>query len=455
MFNSNLFNEWSRVHVFYDMYLQPRKESQCPSLNEREIEWRKKLISAPNGELLKENKMFDTIQNSRKTYLLHITTKLDQILANKVAYSSAGCLVGSIYSTPLTKNGSGKLSLHNLGNYILKNEARNAIKSKKTNAKIAPLVIEVQKNPSSNQSLIGIDYTQLGEIHFKIYENLKYLLSKEESFRLEKIVVERIKDSVKLLSSANQIYRKQNKPAAPDFLKIAAQSVSRLPILGYLYFEAISEYVMLYGTGKKYIKAKNRGEFYNHDYKDFVFNNYENLLENFNLGTFTPTPDELREYFADKEGFDGEHMLNNIRDRLVFLINSRLFSKLKQDWFNIHWEYDYLAENGFSPLLGHLIHRELRNFNRYQDFYFYFDQFKALQIWNYWNHLGVQLPFNGFIPKGEMGVNPAYPNLKYKIYKGSLEKNGILNLEKELKVQIAPRLVNLKDSFMRSSNEQK
>ena len=106
-----------------------------------------------------------------------------------------------------------------------------------------------------------------------------------------------------------------------------------------------------------------------------------------------------------------------------------------------------------SPLVGHLVHRELRNFGRFPDFYFYFDQFKALQIWNYWNHMGITIPFNGFFPKGEVGINPAYPNLKYHIYRAEIsrENSSFMYVTKgeELEINIVPRLVHLRFATMR------
>jgi len=76
---------------------------------------------------------------------------------------------------------------------------------------------------------------------------------------------------------------------------------------------------------------------------------------------------------------------------------------------------------------------------------------KALQIWNYWNQLNLIIPFNGIIPKGEVGINPAYPELKYKIYlaESYKEENKMyLKPTKEQNVQIVPRLVDPKFTAM-------
>ena len=50
-------------------------------------------------------------------------------------------------------------------------------------------------------------------------------------------------------------------------------------------------------------------------------------------------------------------------------------------------------------------------------------------MWNYWNQMNIAIPFNGVIPKGEIGVNPGYANLKYRIYQGKItDNNGLILL---------------------------
>jgi len=56
------------------------------------------------------------------------------------------------------------------------------------------------------------------------------------------------------------------------------------------------------------------------------------------------------------------------------------------DWKNFEWNFDNIMDK-VGNLAGHLIHRELRNYCRYPSLYYYFDQTKALQIRNYWNHM--------------------------------------------------------------------
>jgi len=144
-----------------------------------------------------------------------------------------------------------------------------------------------------------------------------------------------------------------------------------------------------------------------------------------------------------------------LADRLALLICARLLSPgmFTVDWTRLRWEFDELRPF-VAPLLGHLIHRELRAFGRYPDSYFYFDQYKALQAWNYWNHMDIVLPFNATMPKGEIGVNPAYPSLRTTVRRAEQTPGGFLAPAEQLDVVIAPRLIDLRYTLMRGRAEE-
>ena len=147
--------------------------------------------------------------------------------------------------------------------------------------------------------------------------------------------------------------------------------------------------------------------------------------------------------------FNQDRISNHLINRLIFLINSRLLNA-DHPLINLHRlerNFDGIAEVA-SPLLGHVIYRESINFNKHFDL----DQLEAIQVWDYWNHIEVAIPFNGFIQKGESGINPAYPNLKYQIYSGVTDThsgNLYLMPNKKLDVKIIPQLVNKKHIAMR------
>jgi len=346
--------------------------------------------------------------------------------------------------------------MHNLGTYVFKTEA--PMMAKKHNQQPDILIFEIETNKNNHRNLIGIDYLRAGKIHYSIYKQLEYLLSYRERSDLYQIIVSRAKQSLEYLALCDCFSSKKN--INPDyFLDIFIKNIPYLPILGYLYFEAISEYLMLFQNSeqaKKYIEIE---EFYNHSYKKLMYDLLPKLKQNFKLSDFYPSIKKVTTYLEEGHfftNFNSNHFKNWLTERLIYLTNARLldnYNKNQQiDWREINWSFENLAKYT-KPLLGHLIHRELRNFGRYPSFYFYFDQTKALQAWNYWNHMDIEIPFNGIIPKGEVGINPALPDLKYKVYHGRYlfsNKSGFSYVRpvKQLKINIEPKLIDLRYSTM-------
>ena len=152
------------------------------------------------------------------------------------------------------------------------------------------------------------------------------------------------------------------------------ENIEYLPILGYLYFEVLSEYIMLFQDNKMASFYDDLGEFYTPTYKDMVYFLCSYLPKHFSLTQFKPTMKEIVNYLKGRNvflHFDENHFRNYLVNRLIFLTNARLLNSENNilDWENIQWDFERLAQN-MSPLLGHLIHRELRTFKRYPNFYF-------------------------------------------------------------------------------------
>lgn len=452
--DDNLSN-WADAHVFYNMFTH-KSNSENNKATKEEFEWREKVsVDSLHGKLLVKNSFFDVLKNNNKIYLAHTTPNLHNILDNNDLYPSGGCLVGSIYCTPIFEE-NGKLRVHNLGKYIFESEAPRFFDGKKLNS-TGILIIELEIPDISKNNLIGIDYLRLGKIHLDIYKQLEYLLSSKERYDLKEICVNRARGVMDYLSLASKIYHFGNIVEPKDFLGAFNSAIKHLPILGYLYFEVVSEYIMLYQDNDLSIKHNERGEFYSYGYKNLVPMVCPKLNDNFSLRQFNPTFYEIINYLKKENVFkkiNEEKMARYVADRLVFLTNARLLPANYVDWARFRWDFENLSNNA-GPLLGHLIHRELRTFGRYPNFYFYFDQYKALQVWNYWNHMNIVVPFNGLVPKGEVGINPAYADLKYKTYTSKVNFNDgelFLELEKEVKINIMPKLVDLKFNFMRNKD---
>lgn len=454
---NNGFKNWSEAHTFYNLYSEPRKREDDENIiNKKEYSWRRYLLNkSPNGELLIKNNFFKEL-NKEKISLLHINTNLKKIKETGFLYSSGGCLIGSVYCTPLIKK-EKDLRFHNLGRYIYEKEIPAVLeKNNKTHKEITPLIIEANLKNETKNNLVGINYLKIGKIHLEIYERLSYLLSNKERNKLEEKVVQSIRRGMDFLCCCNKAFYSSSDFDSEKFFRKLCDSVDHLSILGYFYFEAINEYLFLFDESEQTKKYARRGEFNNYLYKNLMYDIHPELLENFKLSEFRPDKKSLEKLLKKKKSLraiDPLAFFDYVRKRIIFWVNAFLLSGEEKviGWRDLEWKYSSLKPS-LKPLLGHLIHRELRNFGRYPDFYFYFDQQKALEIWNYWNHQNILVPFNGLIPKGEVGINPAYSATKCRVFTGDVyNRNNDLFIEKkkELDIKIAPKLVDPRHTFMR------
>lgn len=448
----NMDELWSEVHTLHHtdtfQYLKGSYHNQ--------LEWKDRTVDTPNGELLKDNSFFAYMQNKpEKIYLLHVTKELEKIQESSTLYPSAGCLVGCIYTTQLYPESNNTFRLHNLGKHILQKEAVL------TEGKSTPLIIEATYTEEGREQILsGIDYLKLGTIHYEIYQNLRYLLTPVERKDLEAVISSKIKKSLDFIALCSFIDNNSSPVSGREFISMMNSQIPNLPILGYLYFESIAQYTMLYSADPHSIELRKQGEFNNEIYKSFLLDIYEKIgkfkLSDFNI-SFEDLEQKLEELDRNEElVIDSSHFYEFIRDQVSHLVTQTFLNDPKSEpkWLTISWDFQGFSQI-LTPLLGHMIHRELRNFNRYKDFYFYFDQFKALSAWNYWNKVNIALPFNGPLQKGEIGINPAYPHVSYKIYtaKPSSKNSDLLVIDQELEgVEIAPRLVDLRHTAMRSKD---
>lgn len=458
MLVNSKIDKWANAHTFYNVS-DVVPSDNTTQIAKQDLYWRQKLKEeTKNGHLITKNTFFNQLHKSKKIYLSHMTYNLDKIISSGAIYPSGGCLIGSIYCTPLNHTPEG-LRMHNLGSYIYNIEApQQNIDQKPPEA----LIFEIQMPSGEKDNLIGVNYLKLGDIHNSIFSDLEYLLSISERNSLKNIILDRIKKSLAFLSLVNNLFFHQHEFNREEFMDLFINTVEDLPILGYIYFEVVSEYMMLNQDGVLAKKYADLGELYSPCYKNLLYSLDSKLTKIFSLRDFKPSIDYVYGFIKDNGFIHNpcrDKIIRYISDRLVFMTNTYLFSNPGTEiiWQKINSEFKNISES-LSPLIGHITHRELRSFGRYPDFYFYFDQIKALEIWNYWNYMNIAIPFNGVIPKGEVGINPAYSDLKYKVYRSSkITKNGLDYLipTEELHVNFYPRLVDLKFSFMRSSDIKK
>jgi len=258
------YHLWADAHAFFDSALIPSASDHTVPLVAKTAAWDRRLAEdTPNGHLLRQNALFEALSGNGKLHLLHVTHALEEISQQGVLYPSGGCLVGSIYCAPLTPTDRG-LRMHNLGSYVLTKEAP-AILSKLgvTDRVPTPLIFEIDTPPQVYRGLAGVDYLRLGLIHLRIYSHLEYLLSKNERHQLRETVVSRVKNSAAFLATATGVAYRGHRVDAEPFLRLLDETIPRLPILGYLYFEAVAEYLMLHSTSRRTRRLAELGELNN------------------------------------------------------------------------------------------------------------------------------------------------------------------------------------------------
>lgn len=450
------FAAWADAHVVFNNFAQPHSAVDTNGLREREQLQQQRLLEAPRGHLLVENAFFHSLRHDRKIYLAHTTFNYEKI-AEHGLFASSGCLVGSVYCTPLTKFGK-TWRMHNLGEYIHTVEARLTDRHERHQT----LLIEITQPENTKTTIVGTDYLRLGDIHYSIYKQLEYLLSSKERHTLHDLVIDRLKHATDFLNISQQAFHDSSLFKPRQYLDQFIATVRHLPILGYLYFEVVAEYFMLYQDTPEALAAEARGEFYAPTHKNLMFGLYPDLIDNYSLSRFQPTIRQLESFIVGNKlinDFHTEDFIQRVAERLLFLVNARLLSTSVGviDWYRQRWEFDDLLSVA-RPLIGHLIHRELRTFGRYPNFYYYFDQYKALQAWNYWNHSDIAVPFNGVFPKGEVGINPAYPDLKYAVSLARAERRSdgmYLEVERSLDIDIIPKLIDLSFLTLRKKQHRK
>ena len=407
-----------------------------------------------NSALLTNNSFFRLTRNQKKIYLIHTTKNKDRILADGFLYPSSGCLMGSVYLVPGMEQTDGTIRVHNLGAYYYQREAPLTLKLTNKSKNLSIFIIELIAPDDTKIGTMGVNYLKFGKLHLDIYKKLTYLLNTKERNCLEEITSKKILKSLDFLLNIADYEQRSSIGSKKKFFLALRKNVQNIPILGYVYFEALNKTMMLHQDDPMSKKYAELGEFYNWHYKDLMTYLYPYFFYNFNLGTFNPDFEKILGYISDNK-------LISHKDAFVEDFYAQVFRLVKEA---INMPTSKISKRAvhvedFSPdyehLLGHMIHRELRNFDRYPNFYFYFDQIKALEMWNFWNQNHVIIPFNSIIPKGEIGLNPAHlNNFKYKIYDAENihEKNGALFIEKGKvqQIQVATRLVDHRHLFLRN-----
>ncbi|MFE9921346.1 hypothetical protein ACFYQA_07130 [Streptomyces sp. NPDC005774] len=379
--------------------------------------------------------MTGLLTSGRPIHLMHTTTALDAIRSSGQLYASSGCLLAALYCAPLTETPDG-LRPHNLGAYLLR-----------TKPHTRTLMIEI--TPVGPAPAKGIDYLRLGRVHLRTYLDHRSFLTEAEDTQLRGKAVYQIRTAAPFLDTL--LAGAAGHRTAPDaFVDRLAATVDTLPFLGYMYFEVLSEYLMLHSTSTETKTYAAAGEMNNLLYKRLAFSAVSGMDKLFDLSRFHPDHQRLYDLIADIEPPLAPGAAQYTRDRL-----SHLFTALAldpgQDATTFTFrdrDFDSLAQAAPS-LLGQALFREMRILQRYPQLYLAFEQAKALRAWNYWNHHQITTPFNGFLPKGEIDVNPAYPAAGCTVWLAETCERVLLHPVEELDVVFVPRMADLGMTAMR------
>ncbi|MGW3316108.1 hypothetical protein [Streptomyces fungicidicus] len=417
-------------------YTSARTRPVAAGCAESDADWRSRLQhGTPGGWLLAGNAMTQTLTSGRPIHLMHTTVALDAIRASGQLYASSGCLVAALYCAPLTLTPAG-LRPHNLGAYLLQ-----------TKPHTRTLMVEI--TPTGPAPALGIDYLRLGRVHLHTYLNLRSFLTEAEDTRLRGTALHKIRAAAPFLDVvlANATGRR----TAPEaFVNQLAAAVRDLPFLGYLYFEVLSEYLMLHSTSAETQACAAAGEMNNRLYKRLAFSAVSDMDKLFDLSRFHPGHQRLHDLIAGIEPSLAPGAAQYTRDRLSHLLTALALDPCQDATAFTFRAPDFDSLAGTAPsLLGQALFRELRTLERYPQLYLAFEQAKALRAWSYWNSQQIVAPFNGFLPKGEIGVNPACPDARCTVWLAETCERGLLHPVEELDVAFMPRLADLAMTAMR------
>lgn len=424
---------WEYAHTEYGPGSRPTPAPAYLAITD--AEWRAQLEdTTPNGWLLRTGSLLDTLSSGRPIYLMHTTTYLDAIRASRQLYQAAGCLVGALYCALLTSEPAG-LRPHNLGSWLLENKPDTRT-----------LVFEV--TPDHPVPAKGLDYLRLGGVHLRTYRNHRAFLTRAEDDQVRRVAARRIRRAARFLdellaaAAGASVLR-------GTFLDQLAAKVPAVPFLGYLYFETVAEYLMLHSASRATKECAQLGELNVRLYKDLAFAAVDSMGNLFDLALFRPGRDRLRELVGSIEPSLAEGVDGYVRRRLPHLFACAALAPA-QDVTAVSFRscagFDEMAE--IAPgLAGQMVFRLLRTSPRYPQLFPVFEQPKATEVSAYWNAAGIPTPFNGVIPKGEIGLNLAWP-AGARAWIAETCERGLLHPAEKLPLTFVPRLADLRDTAL-------
>jgi hypothetical protein len=186
-----------------------------------------------------------------------------------------------------------------------------------------------------------------------------------------------------------------------------------------------------------------------------VFELCPDLFNNFKLTSFRPKIKEITKYFSSKsqhgivfEHFSESQFLDFFKWRFSQYIRYKL---LEREHLPDILNFDTL-KNQCPSILGQVLPIEIALDPDLNHFTLPYFELKADVMWKHWKNEQILMPYNSILPKGEVGINPLFENLKYKIFKAEFDnKSGKVRLVRELNVKLSSSLMNPRKSIMGTS----
>jgi len=414
------------------------KQQKQTSLTE--LAWKVNFIRCtPNGILLETNSLFNSLKEGNGITLVHITPNSEEIIESEQILASGGCMGASIYATPLRSDGT----IHNLTKFILEDEFRLCSPDK------TPITLALhipQENFKQENQIQGIDYLQIGEQNHQIFNEFfaKDYLDQYQKSKLKDLILGQIELTKDFLEVCHRY--ELNWIKNTDFFNMFERNANFMPILRYAYFETLQEYILLYQNDCASKYYKDKGEFYNKNFKQMIFELSPELKKDFKITNFLPKIQSIAKYLENKSQ-KGQIIINFSKEQFYDFFKWRLAQTIRHKFLDGKQppkviDY-YVIENIIPSLIGQISYRLLREQNALDaDLFQIYEELRAKKIWKYWNNKNIICPFNSIIPKGEVGLNPAYPSLTYSIYLAQINNDsGKLILKKRINANLTPKLV--------------
>lgn len=191
----------------------------------------------PHSHLLRHNAIFNMLKTQNKVTLAHQTTNISKIKQSGSIHTSFGCLGQAVYTIPMYIDSDTNMHYNdNFFDLVLSHQDEKLL------GKLGVVFIETRNTALKNDLLLGINYLRLG----KFIE----LLSKRIVF--QKSTKDKIESKVsELVLSIEMRTIKNPESSAEEVLDSLSKLGNRSSFFALLYYEALSQVIMLSSEEKK------------------------------------------------------------------------------------------------------------------------------------------------------------------------------------------------------------